>query len=122
MATVAELAQEVEALRRQVAALTHQIATEIRTRRLVVVDENGGERIYTDVTPDSAQLAVDVGEPSDCGKHRARTLLLVEADDEGALTADLHIVLAGDSAAIFGGDFTTDARGTVTRRTWPYTG
>lgn len=49
---------EVQRLRAEVAELRTCLAAEIRTRRLVVVDERGIERIITSVTPQLADLTV----------------------------------------------------------------
>lgn len=51
----------VDALKTEVAELRAQLATEVRTRRLVVVDDAGNERIYTEVNEGYASLEVTWG-------------------------------------------------------------
>lgn len=55
---LAELRGEIDALRRQMAALVEQVSTEVRTRRLVVVEEDGFERIVAEANGDSGEVKV----------------------------------------------------------------
>lgn len=53
-----QLAQEVLALRAELAGLREQLATEVRTRRLVVEHESGFESIVAVADHDAAQISV----------------------------------------------------------------
>lgn len=77
--TVTDLRAEVTELRTMLTALTDQLATEVRTRRLVVVGPDGYERIIADAwdtgasvivhgrgeTIDPPAVTIHVGEGSD---------------------------------------------------------
>lgn len=54
----AALEAEIAEMRRELEALRQQLASEVRTRRLVVVDESGFERIVGETGDDWGQVSV----------------------------------------------------------------
>lgn len=72
-AEVAELRAELAELRAELAELRAELATEVVTRRLVVVDERGRERIYTTVRPGSAELVVEHPQKGGAGPRVTMT-------------------------------------------------
>jgi hypothetical protein len=60
--TDADLAAEVAALRADLEALRAELATEVRTRSLVVVDDAGDERISTFIDDEFTRLEVRISD------------------------------------------------------------
>jgi hypothetical protein len=61
---VAELAVEVLALRKELNELRQQITTEVRTRRVAVVDENDHEGVTVEVHGSCASVTVRSADPA----------------------------------------------------------
>jgi molybdopterin converting factor small subunit len=90
---IAEFGRAIDELRAEVAALRDSLAVEVRTARLVVVDDNGAERIHTFVNDNHASLTVEW--PMEATDNMASVVL--EACDEGV--AGLVVMICGDSVA-----------------------
>lgn len=80
--TVAALAAEMVQLRAELAALRSELSDEVRTRRLVVVDEFGVERISTALTDNHTWLRVAMSTTEDKAGLGGPT--------------DAHVVIAAD--------------------------
>jgi hypothetical protein len=95
-----ELQSRVAALERAVAA--HE--AEVRTRRLVVVDDTGAERLITAVGESFAEVRLSVG-----GRRRRLDVVLVAArepsDPRAGATAGVEVWFDGDHL----GGFTVSA-------------
>lgn len=112
----------IDRLRREVAGLRHQVEGEVRTRRVVIVDEQGVERIRLSVDADGgccvALVDVDGFERTALSADRSGGSLRISArplgvdparvdvfaldpeDDAGAYTG-IELIEAGNSVAGF---------------------
>ncbi len=90
-----ELAREVLALRAELANLRQQIATEVRTRRLLVEHESGFESIVAEVDSDLATVKVAAQtDPS--------TYASILANEQGAgVLAGIYLSGGGNGAGMF---------------------
>jgi hypothetical protein len=71
------LEQQVADLRAEIAGLRAQLATEVRTRRLVVIDADGNERIYSELgggSGDYAQWRVEIGTAAGAMDHASAVM------------------------------------------------
>src|SRR5829696_861627 len=82
---VEALRAEVTELRAELAELRASLAAEVRTRRLVVLDAQGREAVYTDERQDSIELCVECrhGEGED-DTVRAALHADAESNDGGS--------------------------------------
>jgi len=91
-----ELAREVLALRAELADLREQLATEIRTRRLVVEHESGFESIVAEATVDTAR--VKVAARTDDGTF---VLLHVHDEPHNSTFGGLYLSGGGNGVGMF---------------------
>ena len=99
---ILDLRDEVADLRQQLDDHRKELATEVRTRRLVVVDEAGREVIHTNILKHAAQFTVewphedrDHEDPRHEGTRRSYVLL--QADTEGEVCGgQSHIYMGSD--------------------------
>jgi hypothetical protein len=90
------LGLEVHALRNELAALRAELATEVRTQRIAVVDAEGTERIYSTISSEVdgyAQLAVVWGD-FDTPQH-SQAVMSAMSECAGA-EAHIYISVADD--------------------------
>ncbi len=112
-----ELAREVLALRAELADLRQQLATEVRTRRLVVVGENGFESIVASVTDDTADVLVrcqgELGTHATLhanDHHPGSSFAGVYLSGGGNIVGNFDVHQAGDDGAgNFPGDIDPDS-------------
>lgn len=88
------MAAAVSSLRAELAELRRQLATEVRTRRLVVIDPKGFERVVAETTDDYG--AVSVVSPEGC--H----VSLVADEQSAEPSAELFLSGGGNGAGRFG--------------------
>ena len=100
-----DLETQVAELRAELAALRAELTAEIRTRRLVIVDEAGDERITTRIDADSTALRLasaplpDLGTAADLDRHAIVEVWAARRDDE--LTAEAQVTCStGESYAV----------------------
>jgi hypothetical protein len=90
-----QLAQEVLALRSELASLREQLATEVRTRRLVVEHESGFESIVAEARSETAQVKVAARTDPD-------TWTSIHANEEdGDVFTGLHLSGGGNGRGMF---------------------
>ena len=94
---VNEFRRELDQLREEIAELHRSIGMEVRTRRLVVVDEAGEERITTTVDVNYAELSVS-WPAAESGLGVTTSITAME-EGSGALT----VSVGGNVAAEVGG-------------------
>lgn len=96
-----KLRDEVAQLRQKVAELVEQMATEVRTRRLVVVEEDGFERIVAGASGAHGELAVHT-RTADGLSHGSNVSLYVQdmTDHEGE-SVEVALWHRGNSAGEF---------------------
>ncbi len=107
-------AEEVEGhlayIARRVLALEQRLATEVRTRRVVVVDEAGFERVVIDTLSTSGWVTVHGNPGGEQGDERYVRLLV---DDEGGAgptaIAGVYVVTSGEEVVAL--DAMDDAEG-----------
>ncbi len=104
---IANLRSEVDDLRRQLVELRQQLSEEVRTRRVVVVDEQGRERVYTTVGEYYSQIHVAFSEnpnpDADLGRGCVTLYAGAESGEEGCPNALLDVVIDGNAVASLGG-------------------
>lgn len=91
--------QELDLLKSEIAAMKRAYATEVRTRRLVVEDENGFERIYTTIDGSGVELAVEWDRHD--AKRELRAVMGVQHGgvDDGPFYACVYASAAGTLVA-----------------------
>jgi hypothetical protein len=110
-----QLAQEVLALRSELASLREQLATEVRTRRLVVVDATGFERIVGETLPDSASFEVLCRDDQETAARMYASDESVGAEagvalsGGGSIVGELSVRQSGDDGGTCTGDFNPDS-------------
>ncbi len=90
---------EMDRLRAEVAELRDSLRSEVRTRRLVVVDDNGAERIASEVTGRWAELAVRSAD-----KNYTAVMYVQEPDADEAPFSSMHLSTGGTVVVTLGGD------------------
>jgi uncharacterized protein YrzB (UPF0473 family) len=97
------LRAEIAELRLELAALRDQLATEVRTRRIVVVDEQGRERVYSSVGDHYSQIHVAFSENPDQERDLGRSCVTLyagdESDEDGCASAQVDVVVDGNAVA-----------------------
>ena len=97
--TPTEWQADMAGLRAEIAVLRASIATEVRPRRLVVVDEHGAERITTFINENYAEISVEW--PLE--ESREGVTVALVADNDGH--AGLNVTVCGNIAAsVMGSD------------------
>lgn len=96
---VAELVTEVARLVEDLAEMRAAQATEVRTRRLVVVDQDGFERVELSTLPTSGSVTVHGNPGGEVGDERYVRLLVEEGAHAGPTAQlGLYVVTRGESA------------------------
>jgi hypothetical protein len=90
-----QLAREVFILRAEVASLRDQLAKEVRTRRLTVVNEDGFESIVVGVGAGAAVVKVIAASDPDTW------VSLLAADTSGFISAGVYLSGGGNGAGVF---------------------
>lgn len=105
---VAELQQQVASLRNDLAALRASLATEVRTRRLVVEEEDGFERIVAEGRGTHGKVEVHA-RPVDEARAFEGAILgedasvtLAGIDEEVAPTARVYFTAGGNVCGLLG--------------------
>jgi hypothetical protein len=99
------LPAQIAELRAEVAALRDSLAVEVCTRRIVVVDEAGEERIFTTVNDNYA--SIDVSWPLEGAEFGVKASMSAGADASAAVC----VLVGGNMAASLGGQQLTDDSG-----------
>lgn len=95
------LRAELEALRTELAEFRGQLAGEVRTRRLVVVDDQGVERIFTTLHKDLMKLSAVW---SDGDRDAEACMYAGDVGSEDCAAAGFEIWAGGDQAVCLSGD------------------